>query len=399
MNREDFPFLRSGVIHFDNGATTLKPQVVIDKVSQYYSDYTSNAHRGDYDNSIKVDKEYENVRSLVKDYINAADLSEVVFNKGTTEGLNQVVFAFMKDVLKEGDEVILSKSEHASNVLPWIILAQEKKIVIRYADLDDNYELTLEAIKKEINAKTKVISIAHVTNTIGDIRPIEEIGAICQEKDIYFVVDAAQSIGHLKLDVQETKISFLTFSAHKILGPTGVGVLYGKKELLEIMKPFVYGGGMNAYFEADGSYELRESPVKFEGGTQDIAGILGLGSAIEYINSIGLSKIHEYELELKRYAISKLKELANIKIYNEKSQSSTILFNIDKVFSQDTALFLNEHKINVRSGNHCAKILKDEIKTTNSCRISLYFYNTKVEIDKLIEVLEKQEEVYDKIIG
>lgn len=399
MNREDFPFFKGDTIHFDNGATTLKPQVVIDTVSDYYSTYTSNAHRGDYDNSVTVNEKYEGVRNAVKEFIGANDSAEIIFNNGTTEGMNQIVFAFMKDHLNEGDEIILSKSEHASNILPWLVLAEENKLVIRYAKLNEDYELSVQAIRDEITSKTKVISIAHVTNTIGDIRPIEEIGKLAEENKIYFVVDAAQSIGHLKIDVVSSKVSFLTFSAHKMLGPTGTGVLYGKKDLLDEMKPFVYGGGMNSFFEVDGSYELRESPTKFEGGTPNIAGVLGLGAALSYINDIGLDKIHQHELTLKKYAIEKISQIPNIKIYNKKSNSGIILFNIEGVFSQDTALFLNQYKINVRSGNHCAKVLKDEIVSTNTCRISLYLYNTKDEIDKLIEVLAKQDEVYDKIIG
>lgn len=399
MNREDFPILKTGVIHFDNGATSLKPQAVIDKIVEYYSVYTSNAHRGDYNNSIRTDSEYEKVRTLVKDYIKAEKAEEIVFNKGASEGLNQIVFSFMSHKLKAGDEIILTKAEHASNFLPWLILAKEKNLVIRYAQLDDNLELGLDAIKKAMTEKTKVIALAHVTNTVGDIRPITEIGKLCDTNDIYFVVDAAQSIGHIPLDVIKSNISFLVFSAHKMLGPTGVGVLYAKIELLNEMYPYIYGGGMNSFFEADGSYELREVPVKFEGGTPNVAGVIGLGAAINYINEIGLEAIHAYELELKNYAVEEMEKVDNIIIYNKDIASSQILFNIDGVFSQDTALFLNNYNINVRSGNHCAKVLKDELKETNTCRLSLYFYNSKEEIDKFLEVLKMQDKVYDKIIG
>lgn len=398
MNREDFPFFKKHTIYFDNAATTLKPREVIDKVTDYYSHYTSNAHRGDYDDSFRVDKEYNDVRELVKDFISAEYSEEIIFNKGTSEGMNHLVFSFFKDELMAGDEVIITKSEHASNVLPWLVLAKEIGIVIRYAKLDNDKKLNLAELKELVNEKTKVISLAHITNTIGDLRPVEEIGQLCLEKNIFFVIDAAQSIGHIKVDVQSLNASFLCFSAHKMLGPTGVGVLYVKKHLLSKLKPYIYGGGMNSCFEPDGTYEFSNSPDKYEGGTQNIAGILGLGEAIKYLNKIGLKNIHEYEMSLRKYLVSKLKEVDNIKILNENSDSAIVLFNIDKVFSQDTALFLNEHHINVRSGNHCAKMLKDEIAVTNSCRISLYFYNTAKEIDKLIEVLNKQDEIYDKII-
>lgn len=399
MNREDFPILKTGIIHFDNGATSLKPQAVIDKIVEYYSVYTSNAHRGDYDNSVRTDSEYENVRTLVRDYIKAEKVEEIVFNKGASEGINQIVFSFMSQNLEAGDEIILTKAEHASNILPWLILAKEKNLVIKYAKLNDNLELELDAIKNEMTEKTKVIAIAHVTNTIGDVRPIREIGNLCDENNIYFVVDAAQSIGHIPIDVNKTKISFLVFSAHKMLGPTGVGVLYAKLDLLNKMQPYIYGGGMNSYFEVDGTYEIREVPVKFEGGTPNIAGVIGLGAAINYINEIGLARIHAYELELKKYAISQMETVENISIYNKEVNSSQILFNIDGVFSQDTALFLNNYNINVRSGNHCAKVLKDELGENNTCRLSLYFYNSKEEIDQFIDVLKKQDQVYDKIIG
>ena len=398
MNRDDFPILETGIIYFDNGATTMKPKCVVDKVVEYYTEYTSNAHRGDYDTSLRVDKEYESVRTKVKNLINATKDEEIVFTKGTTESLNTIVFGYMQKILKKNDEVLISKSEHASNVLPWMILKEKIGIEVKYVDLDENYAVTVENVKRAITDKTKVISLAHVTNVIGDIRDIVEIGKIAKENNILFVVDAAQSIGHVKIDVQKANIDFLGFSAHKMLGPTGIGVLYGKYELLNETDTLEYGGGMNAFFESDCSYELKEVPWKFEAGTQNIAGVIGMGRAIDYILKIGLDKIHEHELELKKYAVSELKKVPNIKIYNENTDSGIIAFNIDKVFSQDTAIFLNRFNICVRSGNHCAKILKDEIGITNTCRASFYVYNTKEEVDKLIEALKRQDEVYDNIV-
>lgn len=398
MNREDFPILNSGIIYFDSGATSLKPKCVIDSVVDYYSNYSSNSHRGDYDISLKVDTIYEGVRDKVKSFINAKRVEEIVFTSGTTSSLNMVVFGYMAKYLKEGDEVLLSKSEHASNILPWIILSKKIGIVIKYVPLEDDYSLSIDKIKSCITSKTKVISLAHITNVIGDVRDIESIGKLCLDNNILFVVDAAQSIGHIKIDVEKCNISFLAFSAHKMLGPTGIGVLYGKYELLNDMDVLTYGGGMNSYFEEDNSYELKDVPFRFEGGTQNIAGVIGLGSAIDYINSVGLDKIHEYELELKNFAVSELEKIPNINIYNKNSDSGILVFNIDKVFSQDTAIFLNRFNICVRSGNHCAKILKDEIGITNTCRASFYLYNTKEEILKLVEALRRQDEVYDNII-
>ncbi len=398
MNRDDFPILNSGVIYFDNGATTFKPKCVVEAVKAYYEDYTANAHRGDYDNSLRVDKMYEEVRNKVRNLINAEKDEEIVYTKGTTESINMVVFGYLAKKLKKGDEVLLSKSEHASNVLPWIILQEKIGIVIKYIPLREDFSLNDDLIEDMINEKTKVISLAHVTNVIGDVRNLQKIGDICKKHNLLFIVDAAQSIGHLKVDVQECNVSFLAFSAHKMLGPTGIGVLYGKYDLLKEMDPLTYGGGMNAFFEADCSYELKDVPWKFEAGTQNIAGVIGMGRAIDYILEIGFDKIHQHEMKLKNLAIQELKKIPNIKIYNEKTESGIVTFNIDKVFSQDTAVFLNRFKIAVRSGNHCAKILKDEIGITNTCRASFYLYNTEEEVMALVAALKRQDEVYDHII-
>jgi len=257
MNRDEFPILNQDLIYLDNGATTLKPKRVVDKMVDYYEKYTSNIHRGDYNNAIKTNEEYDNVRNIVKDFINAEDPNEIVYTSGTTESLNLAVFGFFKNKLSEGDEILISKAEHASNVLPWLALEKEKKIKVKYIPLDENYELTLDNLESSLTDKTKVISIAHISNVIGDIRDIEKIGKICKEKNIYFVVDAAQSVSHIPIDVVKANVSFLAFSAHKMTGPTGVGVLYGKKELLKDMQPLKYGGGMNQSFESDNSYILK----------------------------------------------------------------------------------------------------------------------------------------------
>lgn len=400
MNRDDFPIFKEkkDLIYFDNGATTLKPQRVIDSITSYYSSYTANAHRGDYDNSIEVDSKYEGVRTKVKNFINAESEKEIIFTKGTTDSLNMIVFGFMINYLKDGDEVLISKSEHASNVLPWMELANRIGIKIKYVELNEDFELTPENILKNITEKTKVISLAHVTNVIGDVRDINSIGKICKEHNIIFVVDAAQSIGHVKIDVTKSNIDFLAFSAHKMLGPTGIGVLYGKYNLLDKLIPTSYGGGMNSFFESAGEVEYKELPERLEAGTQNIAGVIGMGEAIDYINKIGIDNIHKHELELKKYAIEKLSDVPNLKIYNKNSQSGIVVFNIDKIFSQDLAVYLNHYKICVRSGNHCAKILKDEIKVSNTCRASFYIYNTKEEIDKLVDVLESRENIFDIIL-
>lgn len=398
MNREDFEILNTGIIYFDNGATTLKPKQVVDSIVDYYTKYTANAHRGDYDNSLKVDMMYESVRTKVRKFINCKRDEEIVFTAGSTDSLNRIVFGFMADYLEEGDEVLLTKAEHASNILPWLELAKRKNIIIKYIPLTVSNEVSIENVKNMITKKTKVISIAHVTNVLGDIRPVEEIGKLCKENDVIFVVDGAQSVPHRKVDVEKCNIDFLVFSSHKILGPTGVGVLYGRYDLLEKLKPTTLGGGMNTSFEADGMYEVKDLPTRLEAGTPNIAGVIGLGSAIDYLTQIGMDNITKYEQELRGYLIQKLKEIPNIIIYNEDIESSNVTFNLKDVFSQDTAIYLNNYKICVRAGNHCAKILKDELHVKNTCRISLYFYNTKEEIDKLIEVLKDSENIFKIIL-
>lgn len=398
MNREDFPILQNDLIYFDNGATTLKPKCVVDKMVDYYTKYTSNIHRGDYSNAIITNTEYDQVRTIVKNFIHAKKDTEIVYTSGSTEALNMIAFGFFKNRLNRDDEILITKSEHASNVLPWQVLEKEGYGKVRYIDLDDNHTLTVENVKKTITSKTKVISIAHISNVIGDIRDVEAIGKLCNENNIYFVVDASQSVSHIDVDVVKSNVSFLAFSAHKMLGPTGVGILYGKEELLKEMEPLKYGGGMNQSFEVDGNYILKEAPIKFEAGTPPIAEILGLGEAIRYIESIGVDKIHEHEYNLKKYLIEKLEKIPNIILYNKNTESGIVAFNIDGVFPQDTSIYLNTFNIAIRAGNHCAKVLKEELDIKNTCRVSLHLYNTKEEIDKLVDALEKSEDIFKVVI-
>lgn len=398
MNRDDFPVLNRDFIYFDNSATTLKPKCVVNKMVDYYLKYTSNIHRGDYDNAIKTNEEYDHVRDIVKDFIHAKDSKEIIFTSGTTESINMIVFGFFKNVLKENDEVLLTMAEHASNILPWQVLEKDGYGKVKYIPLDENHELTVENVKKSITSNTKVISIAHISNVVGDIRDIVEIGKICKERNIYFVVDAAQSVSHIEVDVMSANVSFLAFSGHKMVGPTGVGVLYGKSELLKEMLPLKYGGGMNQSFEIDGSYLLKDAPIKFEAGTPPIAEVIGLGEAIRFIQSIGVSKIHEHEYSLKKYLVDRLEDIQNIVVYNKNSKSGIVAFNIKGIFPQDTSIYLNHYHIAIRAGNHCAKVLKEELNIKNTCRVSLYLYNTKEEVDKLIEVLKNSEDIFKVVI-
>ena len=398
MNRDDFPILKNNLIYFDNGATTLKPKCVVDKMVSYYTEYTSNIHRGDYNNATVTNREYDEVRNIVKNFINASSSDEIIYTSGTTESLNMVAFGFFRYKLNSDDEILITKAEHASNILPWQVLEEEHHGKVKYIELDENHELTIENLLKAITPKTKVVSVAHVSNVIGDIRDISKIGKICKEKGIYFVVDAAQSASHVKIDVQDSNVSFLAFSAHKMTGPTGVGILYGKKELLDEMRPLKYGGGMNQSFEVDGTYILKETPIKFEAGTPPIAEVIGLGEAIKFIERIGVDKIHEHEYGLKKYLVENLEKIPNVVLYNKNSKSGIVSFNVKGVFPQDTSIYLNTYNIAISAGNHCSKVLKDELNIKNTCRVSLYLYNTKEEVDVLIEALKRSEDIFKEVI-
>ena len=340
---------------------------------------------------------YEESRRLVKDLINAESEKQIVFTSGTTDSINKIVFGYFEKTLKKDDEILLTKSEHASNLLPWFELADKKELKIKYIDLNDNHEVTLESVKKAISDKTKVISIAHISNVVGDIRPIEDITKYAHSKGIKILVDGAQSVPHLKIDVQKTDIDFLAFSAHKMCGPTGVGILYINKKIINEIDPIIFGGGMNADFSTDGTRIYKTMPDRLEAGTPNIAGVIGFGYIIKYLMNIGFDNIHKYEMELKEYTIKRLKEIPKIKIYNENSKSGIITINYEGIFPQDLSIYLDKYNICTRAGSHCAKILKDELNIKNTLRISLYFYNSKEEIDKLIEVL-KNPNIMEEII-
>ena len=398
MNRNDFEILQNNIVYFDNGATTLKPKCVKDGIIRYYDEYTANAHRGDYKLSAIVDSLYEGTREKVKNFINAKETSEIVFTSGTTNSMNMIVFGFFKNYLKKDDEVLITLSEHASNIVPWFVLQKEIGIKVKYIELDNNHEVILDNVKKSITDKTKVISLAMVTNVIGDVRPIKEIAKLAHDNNILLVVDAAQAIAHNKIDVQELDIDFMAFSAHKMYGPTGTGVLYGKFDLLDKVMPLNYGGGMNAIFTKDGYVELREIPTRLEGGTPNIEGVLGLGEAISYIDNIGIDIINKYEKDLRKYLIDKLSNLDFIDIYNKNNDSNIVAFNIKGVFAQDTAVYLDKYNICVRAGNHCAKMIDNIFNVSNTVRISLSFYNTKEEVDLLINVLKNSHNIWKEIL-
>lgn len=389
--RNDFPMLKNQVlmqdkklIYFDNAATTLKPQCVIDAISEYYSSYTSNSHRGDYDLEYKVDVEIDKTKKNVAKLLNA-EMEEIIFTSGTTMSLNLVANSYALKHLKKGDEILLSVAEHASNVLPWYKVREFTGCTIKFIPLDKEGKITLDNLLKVISNKTKIVSLAHVSNVLGEEIPAKEIAKIAHKFGAKFVLDGAQSAPHMKVDVKDIDCDFFALSAHKMLGPTGVGVLYAKKELLDEMDTYIVGGGMNDTFTTGFEVIPHEGSKKYDAGTLNIAGIIGFNAALNYLNEIGLDSIHKKEIELKEYAISKLKELDNIIIYNENAKSGIITFNIKGVFAQDAATYFNSKGIAVRSGQHCAKLLNDFLGTVATVRASLYFYNTKEEIDSFVE--------------
>ena len=388
--RKDFAMIRNNpeLIYFDNGATTYKPDTVVQSVNEYYSFYNSNVLRGEYTTAVKADQAYGNTRKVVSELLNC-DKNEVSFLGNVTACLNQIAYGLSKNCLKKDDKVLLTYAEHASNILPWFRLKKDIGIDVEYIPLDIQGNINLAEFEKMMDENVRVVSIAYVGNVLGNIQPVKQIVEIAHRHNALVIVDAAQAVGHLKLDVKDLDVDYLCFSAHKMLGPDGVGVLYGKYELLKNMEPLLLGGGMNARFDKEGNIIYKEGPERFEAGTPNIEGVIGLAAAASYLMDIGLDNIHEYEIELKHYLIEKMKNLGNIEIYNPDNISSVVSFNIKDIFAQDVATYLSTKNIAVRSGNHCAKILHNLIGTDQSIRASLYLYNTKQEIDYFVDVVGK----------
>ena len=384
--RKDFPLLQNDpdLIYFDNGATTLKPQCVIDAVNKYNAYTSVNVERGDYDLSFEVSNLYENTREVVRRFINASKKEEIVYTSGATASLNMIAFGLKHEINKD-DIILITLAEHASNVLPWFSIAKEKGAKVDYIRTFANGAIDIDDLKLKMNDHVKVVSIAAVGNVLGYVQDINTISKIVHEYNSYFIVDGAQSVPHIKTDVIKDDIDFLAFSAHKMCGPTGMGIIYGKYQLLQRLEPLMYGGGANARFDCDMNVILKEVPHVFEAGTPNIAGVLGLNAAICYLEKIGIENINEYEEYLKKYMIDKLSKLDNIIIYNPDSTSGIVSFNAKDVFAQDAGSFLNTKHVAIRTGNHCAKMLHNIIGTNESIRASLYFYNTTDEIDRFVE--------------
>lgn len=393
--REDYPFFKNNpeIIFFDNASTALKPKCVIDAVNHYYNDLCVNAHRGDYYLSYKVDVEIEEVRKEVAKFVDCEE-NEIAFTSGSTAGMNLIAEGYCKKILNKGDEILISELEHASNVLPWFKIAKETGAIIKYVKLTDK-KITLESFKNSITPKTKIASFAYVSNVLGYKIPAKEMCKVAHENNILFVLDGAQATPHTKVSMKDLDCDFYVFSAHKLGGPTGIGVLFGKVEYLQECEPIVLGGGMNKKFEKDGTYTVYNSVRKFEAGTPHIEGILGLGAIVKYINEVGFDFIEKQEKLLRDRAIEGLKKLEHVEIYNEDNEASTIAFNIKNVFAQDAASYFAKYNICLRAGQHCAKLIDGVIDTYASVRCSFYFYNTIEEVDKFIEVASKGSDFLD----
>ena len=399
--REDFPILKrkiknNDLIFFDNGATTQKPIQVIDAISDYYKNYNSNIHRSVYTLGDESEKIYEESKHLVKEFINANSHEEIIYTSGTTESVNFIARIIEQDV-EDGDEIILTYMEHHANLIPWQQLAIRKNLTLRFLDLDELGRININQLKELINDKTKIVSICHASNVLGNINPVYEIGSLLKDKDIYFVVDAAQSVPHMKIDVDKMNCDFLAFSAHKMCGPTGIGVLYGKKNLLEKFDPVEFGGGMIGVVEEKSS-TWAILPDKFEAGTPLLAEAAGLGATIKYLEDIGLENIESYTKELTKYLYDELSKISNIKIYgtNEISDRvSLVSFNLEGVHPHDLTSFLDEKGICIRAGHQCTQPLLGKLGAYSVARASLYFYNTKEEIDFFIEVLKETKEFFE----
>ena len=401
MREEDFPILKNrDMAYLDSGATTQKPQKVLDAVESFYEHENANPHRGAYSLSIEATEAYESTRGKIAKFINARYPEEIIFSKNATESLNLLAYSYGLDNLEKEDEVVISIMEHHSNLVPWQYVTNKTGSTLKYMYINDNFEISKEEIESKITDKTKIVGITHISNVLGTINPVKEIIKYAHKKGAIVIVDASQSIPHMKIDVQDLDADFLVFSGHKMLAPLGIGVLYGKKELLQKMKPFLMGGDMIEYV-----YEQKTTfaplPNKFEAGTQNVEGVIGLGAAIDYINEIGYDKIAEVEKELTEYAREKLSKLDYLDLYltpNKENHSSVFSFNIKGVHPHDVASILDTENVYVRSGNHCAQPLLRSLGIDSTCRASLYFYNTKKDIDKLVHGLDKAYDMFKKFI-
>ncbi len=399
--RTDFPILSKKVygkqlIYLDNGATTQKPQKVIDRISRIYSQTNSNIHRGVHFLSEKTTSDYENARNTVKKFINAKSEKEIIFTKGTTDAINLVAFSLGEYCVNEGDEIIVSQSEHHSNIVPWQLLCERKKAKLKVIPINEKGELIIEEYKKLLNEKTKIVSVAHVSNSLGIVHDIKTVTDEAHKYNAYVLIDAAQSVQHIKTDVQKLDCDFYTFSGHKIYAETGIGVLYGKEKILEKMPPYQGGGDMikSVSFEKTTYAEL---PLKFEAGTSNYVGAISIATAMDYITEIGLENIAKYEAELLEYATQKLSSVNGLKIYGtSKNKAGAISFLLNDIHPYDAGMILDKLGIAIRTGTHCAEPTMKFFSIQGTARASFAFYNTKEEIDTLYKGLLRVQKMFGK---
>ncbi len=397
--REDFPILKVRVhgkplVYLDNAATSQKPQVVIDTISRYYMAENSNIHRGIHFLSLQATRAYEDARDKVKHFLNASHTREILFVRGTTEGINLVAQSYGRTFIKEGDEIVISAMEHHSNIVPWQILCEQVGAKLRVIPINDDGELLIEEYEKLLNKRTKFVSVAHLSNALGTINPVKQIIEMAHRCGVPVLVDGAQAVPHLKVDVQDLDCDFYAFSAHKLFGPTGVGVLYGKANLLEAMPPYHGGGDMisSVTFEKT-IYNVL--PYKFEAGTPNIAGGVGLGAAIDYLNGIGLETVAAYEHELLSYATEAISRIPGVRLIGTAKEKACVLsFVVDDIHAHDVGTILDEEGIAIRTGHHCAMPVMQRFGVPATARASLAFYNTREEIDALVAGILKVKEVF-----
>lgn len=397
--RRDFPiFDNNNIAYLDSGATSQRPRQVIEKVNKFYEKANSNPHRGSYKLSIEATQAYEGSRRKVAEFINAKYPEEIIFTKNATEALNLIAYSYGMDNIKNGDEIVISIMEHHSNLVPWQKVVKKNNATLKYMYINDNFELDKNEIESKITKNTKIVGITHVSNVLGTINPVKDIIDIAHKNGAVVVLDVSQSIPHMKIDVQNLDADFVVFSGHKMLAPLGIGVLYGKKDILDNMSPFILGGDMIEYvYEQDTTF--APLPNKFEAGTQNVGGAVGLAAAMDYIESIGYDNIEKAEREVVEYAISKLRSLDFIKLYctnNLENHLSVLSFNVNGIHPHDVSTILDSVNVAIRSGNHCAQPLLRFLGIDSTCRASFSFYNTKEDVDKLILGLNKANELFNK---
>ena len=401
--RADFPILNrkmSGgkpLVYLDNAATTQKPLAVIDAIHDYYMNYNSNIHRAVHQLAEEATIAFERTREKVAKFINARSTEEIIFTRNATEALNLIAYSWGRTNVKKGDKIVITEMEHHSNIVPWQILASEKGAKLEYIGVDDDGYLKIHEYRSHLDSnKVKLVSVTHMSNVLGTIVPVDDIIKMSHEKGIPVLIDGAQSVPHMTVDVQKMDCDFMAFSAHKMLGPTGVGILYVKRDILEKMPPFIGGGDM---IKEVHKYETRynDLPFKFEGGTPNIADVIGFAAAIDYLTDLGMDRVREHEIELTKYAIDRISGVRGVTLYgprNTKDRGGVVSFNIGDIHPHDLATIMNDHGVAIRSGHHCAQVLMERLDVAATSRASFYIYNTKEEIDTFIGALEEARRLF-----